>query len=218
MEHTTREHISGAAPISKDNTPRSFAALFNKFRQRPLREQWSLLRKLLRGYLSARAFDEAIWPLMERGARISKQNGWISVGRFVTFAGNCQIAVAGKGDRIARLSIGEFSSIGPSTVINVAERLEIGSRCLISWNCDIMDTDFHEILISDGEARQPVSKPVKIGNDVWIGARCMILKGVTIGDSSVIGAGSVVINDIPPYSLAAGNPARVIRPIAGWRR
>jgi maltose O-acetyltransferase len=54
-------------------------------------------------------------------------------------------------------------------------------------------------------------RPVRIGNDVWIGDRVIILPGVTIGDGCIIGAGSIVTHDTPPYSISAGNPARVIR-------
>jgi acetyltransferase-like isoleucine patch superfamily enzyme len=61
-----------------------------------------------------------------------------------------------------------------------------------------------EYLVSKG--------PIRVGNDVWIGARAIILSGVSIGDGAVIAAGSVVTRDVPPYTIAAGNPARVIRP------
>lgn len=58
----------------------------------------------------------------------------------------------------------------------------------------------------------PVSKgPVRIGNDVWLGSRCTIMSGVTIGDGAVIGAHAVVTKDVPPYTITAGNPARVVR-------
>lgn len=59
----------------------------------------------------------------------------------------------------------------------------------------------------------PASAPVIIGDDVFIGARAIILKGVTIGDGAVIGAGSVVTKSIPPRVIAAGNPARIIKEI-----
>lgn len=85
----------------------------------------------------------------------------------------------------------------------------------------ILDTDTHEIdfLARQGErtvdANSPSttvqSAPVTIEDDVWIGANCQILKGVTIGARSVIGAGSVVTKSIPPDCIAAGNPCRVVR-------
>jgi maltose O-acetyltransferase len=56
--------------------------------------------------------------------------------------------------------------------------------------------------------------PVKIGNDVWIAPKCIILKGVSIGDAAVIAAGSVVTKDVPPRTIVAGNPAKIVREIA----
>lgn len=215
------KHLASAAadaPISRTHTPRGFRDLARKFMHRPLRDQLPLLMKLTRGLLIARTFDAYAWPLVERGARVHKHHGRITLGRFVSFCGNSQVAVVGHDKEPAQLEIGEFTSIGPSTVINAANRIQIGKRCLIAWNCDIMDTDFHSIILSEEEPARPISAPVCIGDDVWIGARCIILKGVTIGENSVIGAGSVVSSDIPPHSLAAGNPARVLRTITGWKR
>ena len=72
------------------------------------------------------------------------------------------------------------------------------------------------LLCADGQKRQLcLAKPVRIGNDCWIGANAVICPGVTIGNNCVIGAGSVVTRDIPPDSFAAGNPCRVIRAITG---
>ena len=85
-------------------------------------------------------------------------------------------------------------------------------------NCVISDTDFHSI--SYLIRRNPVedkyahkSLPVVIEDDVWLGMNVTVLKGVTIGSGSVVAAGSVVVKDIPPHSLAAGNPAKVIKAI-----
>ncbi|MEI6212126.1 MAG: DapH/DapD/GlmU-related protein [bacterium] len=75
-----------------------------------------------------------------------------------------------------------------------------------------MDNDYHSV----EDRRQPgVSAPIILGCNVWLGVRVIVLKGVTIGDNAVIGAGSVVTHDIPANSLAAGVPARVIRSFPG---
>ena len=90
-------------------------------------------------------------------------------------------------------------------------------RIIIGGDCLIMDTDAHPIDYL--ERRKPVtnentpSSPVYIKDDAWIGARCIILKGVTIGERAVIGAGSVVTSDIPADCIAAGNPCKMIRKI-----
>jgi acetyltransferase-like isoleucine patch superfamily enzyme len=100
------------------------------------------------------------------------------------------------------------------TCVHAYERIEIGARCLIAANTQIMDGSGHALAFDDVQRRQDTRgevRPVTIGDDVWIGANVIVLPGVTIGDGSVIGAGSVVTDDVPPRSLAAGNPARVVR-------
>jgi acetyltransferase-like isoleucine patch superfamily enzyme len=100
-----------------------------------------------------------------------------------------------------------------STLICCAKSIKIGQGTIVGGGSMIFDTDFHP-RNSDGvwfTDEQAVSKPVKIGKRCFIGAKSIILKGVTIGDYSVIGAGSVVTSNIPPYAIAAGNPAKVIR-------
>jgi hypothetical protein len=87
--------------------------------------------------------------------------------------------------------------------------IEIGENTLIGAGCLICDSDMHEIPLGSGK---PIAMaPIKIGKRVFIGARCIILKGVTIGDDAVIGAGSVVIKDVPPACIAAGNPAVIVK-------
>lgn len=100
-----------------------------------------------------------------------------------------------------------------STRMIIHNKLTIGNNVLIGGFCLFMDTDYHQLNYL--ERRQGVgpiaSAPITIEDDVWIGAQCIILKGVTIGARSVIGAGSVVTKDIPTDCVAAGNPCRVIR-------
>lgn len=111
----------------------------------------------------------------------------------------------------AVLNIGDcFSMTGGS--ICAAQQITIGDRVTVGANSTIMDTDFHPL---DPEHRwehpqNGKTAPVSIEDDVFIGMNCLILKGVTIGQGSVIGAGSAVTQDVPPYSIAAGNPARIV--------
>lgn len=93
------------------------------------------------------------------------------------------------------------------------ESIEIGENVAISENVCIRDSDNHKILTKFDYYS---TKPVKIGNHVWIGMNTTILKGVTIGDDAIIAAGSVVNKDIPAKCLAGGMPAKVIREDVEW--
>lgn len=110
----------------------------------------------------------------------------------------------------AGLEIGAQTLLNFGCYIHVSESVVIGARCLIGPDVIIMDNDLHDL---DPRRRheRPPSRPVVLEENVWVGARAIILPGVTIGTGSVIGAGSVVTRAIPPQSLAAGMPARVIR-------
>jgi acetyltransferase-like isoleucine patch superfamily enzyme len=98
-------------------------------------------------------------------------------------------------------------------VLCSAERITIGNNVGVGANTTIIDTDFHsynpvERLLSPLVAK---TAPVTVEDGAFIGMNCLILKGVTIGQDSIVGAGSVVSRDVPPHVLVAGNPAQVIR-------
>ena len=117
------------------------------------------------------------------------------------------------------LSSMAFIRIGPNTGVSgaslcAAVGITIGSNCLIGADVLIADTDFHSIRPLGRRANlDPArinSKAVHIGDNVFLGARAVVLKGVTIGSDSVVGAGSVVRHDIPAGSIAFGNPAVIV--------
>ncbi len=91
------------------------------------------------------------------------------------------------------------------------EGISIGDNCLIGTNVSIFDSDFHDLNPKTRFGGVAKKAPVKIGNNVFIGSNVTILKGVTIGDNSVVGSGSIVAKSIPANVVVAGIPAKVIR-------
>jgi len=120
----------------------------------------------------------------------------------------------------ACITIGDHVGMS-SPCVWIQSRLTIGNHVNIGGNCIIIDTDAHQIdylarrggkQVDETDISTTIqSAPITIEDDVWIGANCIILKGVTIGARTVIGAGSVVTKSIPSDSIAAGNPCRVIK-------
>ncbi len=113
------------------------------------------------------------------------------------------------------LSLGRNSYMNAS-LIQCANSVTIGDNCAIAGDVLIQDTDFHAILDENG-IEKPISKPIVIGNHVWICAKATILKGVTIGDGAIVAAGAVVTKDIPARCVVAGNPAKVVRENVIWK-
>lgn len=94
-----------------------------------------------------------------------------------------------------------------------AESIVLGNNVMIGGGTVIYDTDFHSVAVEQRnneklDRKNAKSEPIVIGNDVWIGGHCIILKGVSIGCGAVIGAGSVVVRNVPAFEVHAGNPAR----------
>lgn len=124
----------------------------------------------------------------------------------------------------AKVTIGDYTTIRYDSVVGAVEKIEIGNHVIISNHVTIYDNNNHP---TDPEQRIKMTesgfyselwnwkysehKPVKICDNVWIGQYATVLKGVTIGEGSVVGCNSVVTKDVPPYTVVAGNPARVVR-------
>ncbi len=116
----------------------------------------------------------------------------------------------------AEIIIGDYCLIAPGVKISAAKSVRLGDNCMLAANVVISDSDWHGIYNRIRPFR--CTRSVVIENNVWLGERVIITKGVTIGENSVIGAGSVVTRDVPANSIAAGNPARVIKTINPQRR
>jgi acetyltransferase-like isoleucine patch superfamily enzyme len=110
----------------------------------------------------------------------------------------------------ATLEIGDQVFINYGCSIGATQLVRIGSRCNIGTYCIMMDNDYHS-LEPERRNEMPPSAPIILEDNVWLGARVIVLRGVRIGANSVIGAGSVVSKDIPPRSVAVGVPAKVTR-------
>jgi acetyltransferase-like isoleucine patch superfamily enzyme len=124
----------------------------------------------------------------------------------------------------ARIAIGCNTFIGYSLLAS-ASCIEVGNDVLISWGCNIVDHNSHAIgwaqrkqdvkdWYHDRKDWSPVVvKPVRINDKAWLGLNVIVLKGVEIGEGAVVAAGSVVTKNVPPWTVVAGNPAKVIREI-----
>jgi acetyltransferase-like isoleucine patch superfamily enzyme len=151
----------------------------------------------------------------------SNTPGAVRFGDHVSVYGGCSFSVGVNG----RCSVGDFTLLNGALVM-AEELIEIGSHCLVSWNVGIADSDFHPLepaqRIIDAHALAPFFKgrpprpeirtaPVIISDNVWIGMNAVILKGVTIGENSVVAAGSVVTKSVAANVVVAGNPAVTVR-------
>jgi maltose O-acetyltransferase len=136
-----------------------------------------------------------------------KGDGRVEFGRSITLVGDVVPLefVAHPG---ARISIGDHTFINYGSSISAYKHVEIGRHCLIGHYTLILDRNEHGV---EHRELAPPPVPVMIEDHVWIGSRVIILPGISIGHHSVIGAGSVVTEDVAANCLVVGNPARVVR-------
>lgn len=121
-----------------------------------------------------------------------------------------------------RIVLESHAYIGDDVLLSSSAQITVGERALLAHGVQVFDNDSHprdpaarvsdyEAVRSDGAREAIAAAPIAIGPRAWIGFNAIILKGVTIGEGSIVAAGSVVTRDIPPHSVAAGHPAAVIR-------
>ncbi|KFC83119.1 DapH/DapD/GlmU-related protein [Ewingella americana] len=153
------------------------------------------------------------FPFEIRGKYKMKIGSGLTTGRY------CRLEAYGN-INLHSLIIGENCQINDSVHIAAADKISLGNNVLIASRVFITDLNHgcysgDEYIHSDPKRlcvdRELVTRPVIIGDNVWIGEGAVILPGVVIGDSSIVGANAVVTKSVPPYTIAAGNPAKVVK-------
>jgi acetyltransferase-like isoleucine patch superfamily enzyme len=117
--------------------------------------------------------------------------------------------VWGREPESGRIEIGDYVMISPGTRISASDQVTIGHSVMMANGVYITDCDWHGVY--DRTKRDDRVAPVVIKDNVWLGDHATILKGVTIGENSVVAAGAVVSRDVPPNVIVAGNPATVVK-------
>ena len=144
---------------------------------------------------------------IQSGFNMNNRESSNPIGRFHA----CSLIVGKEGELLIGKNVGMSA-----TAVVCHDKIVIGNNVNIGGNVAIYDTDFHSLnpndrLNREEDIKQTKTKPIKIGNNVFIGAHSTILKGVSIGDNAVIGACSLVSKDIPSNEVWAGNPAKFIK-------
>ena len=143
----------------------------------------------------------------------------ISLGRCATVVAEpdqrVAIGVWGEAQGEGEIVIGDYVMISPGVRISASRSIRIGDSCMLANGVYITDSDWHGVY--DRVARDSASNPVVIGDNVWLGDRATLLKGVSVGDNSIVAASAVVTKDVPANVIVAGNPAVVVRQLDAAR-
>lgn len=167
---------------------------------------------------------ELAWPRSANAAvpvRIDG-SGIVRIGEHVSLgyrpaprlgSGEILLQARAGGRGMSCVEIGARTAISNNVSIIAMQSVRIGEGCQIGDGVTIFDSDFHEIDPATRSRSAGLIAPVAIGDNVWLGSRVMVLKGVTIGNNTVVAAGSVVTRALPANVVAAGVPAKIIRTI-----
>jgi acetyltransferase-like isoleucine patch superfamily enzyme len=146
----------------------------------------------------------------------------IRIGKCATIIGEraspVKIGVWGREPHLGTIEIGDYVLISPGCRISASDEIRIGDAVMIANGVYITDSDWHGIY--DRTERDADCRPVLIADNVWLGDHAVVLKGVSIGENSIVGANAVVTRDVPANVVVAGNPAQVVKeldPSEGFR-
>ncbi len=154
-------------------------------------------------------------PRIENKGRITLGNNMRLNSALCTYnSGNLEGPVLLRTSKEGSITTGDEVYLNGTAIISEIS-VTLGSRIMIGANTVIMDTNTHNVPWENRLRRwdKIVRKPVRVEDDVWIGASCFIMKGVTVGKGSIIAAGSIVSKDVEPFSIYAGNPAVFVKKI-----
>jgi acetyltransferase-like isoleucine patch superfamily enzyme len=157
------------------------------------------------GYGYVGHFDRALKSIWEVSGQVTFKGSAL-----LKFGSNIVVGPEGN------LQLGEKFRISPQSSIICFKRIVFGNTCRLSWEVQVLDTDFHKIKTLDGEY---INKPkdIEVGNHVWIGSRVSIMKGAKIGDDCIVAANSVVTKHLEgEHQVIAGIPAKVVRTGVTW--
>ena len=137
----------------------------------------------------------------------------ISIGKCATIIGEAdnrvKIGVWGREPELGEIRIGDYVLLSPGVRISAADKIIIGDSVMVANGVYITDADWHGVY--DRSKRSEENTPVIINDNVWLGDGCTVLKGVTIGENSIVAARAVVVKDVPANVVVAGNPAKVVK-------
>jgi acetyltransferase-like isoleucine patch superfamily enzyme len=137
----------------------------------------------------------------------------IRVGKCATIIGErtkpVKLGVWGREEGAGSITVGDYVLMSPGTRLSASDDITIGDSVMMANSVYITDSDWHGIY--DRTERSEKVTPVHIGDNVWLGDHCVVLKGVTIGENSVVAANAVVSKDVPANVVVAGNPAQVVK-------
>lgn len=138
---------------------------------------------------------------------LSRESGKIQLGRRVVISELSKLSSSS-----GVLEIGDGSFLNRNVLIACHERISIGKGCLFGPNCCIYDHN-HKVIKGRTCGNEYKTAPVAIGDNCWLGANVVVLKGVTIGEGSIIAAGCIISEDIPPFSMVTSERRNVVTPL-----
>ena len=188
--------------------------MIKDYRPYTIKKAWyRLIHFYVRHKLSPQLKSLGKHPFIVKPWHIELFGGPITIGDHVTLLGcsdkKTRLTVWSDQKDIPGIIIGDHVLISPGVRISAANSIFIADSCMLASHVYITDSDWHGIY--DRSLAPPPTHRVILEENVWVGDSAIVCKDVTIGENSIIGAGSVVVSDIPANVMAAGNPARVIK-------